>query len=1045
MDSSMELVPPAPQSPPQQLLSPCQSPKPIDGNSEKLPSHDNLADDLKPHNDCIPTSDDQHDLIPLLYVHDILSKEPSVEPSLFTEDSQDIMDDVQMEENSIGEAKNHDEQDSHAKMDNRIVEEGYAMEGDLVMEEEEQRVPQSFESEADIEDDTLPSVENITAEVLDNLQSQESEESEDDDVDVAEEDEGSEYDDENSISSTDEREHEAPEQNRDSATEKKSNKPRRKRALTAREYVARFYQKEDQKLARSSATKRSRKRKQVGSGTGSSKALKTASGNSFVISDGCTSSFNDDTLPPVQPIKAKTHADQMYQVIANIPENCDNRRSSTQKKDLEEAKKIFGYKRVEADDGKWKIKGMQTSIHHHQLTAVAWMVKRELARTNPYGGILADAMVMGKTVMSLACIIGNPADDEHIAKYCKTTLVIVPSKDIAIQWEEEAQKHWSEPHNHMTFVYDGRRNSVEQWCKRKLIVIATYSQLTKEYPDKVALKKLAEKYGTDSISYHRERDKIVGPLFRINWYRIILDEAHAIKNAESETSKICCELFGKYRWALSGTPLANSSQEMYPYMRFLQCDWTATRRKFLKTFFFGDKPNAEFDALTSLIMYRRTINDDFLGRKMISLPKRKVIDLWVPMSDEEHCILGAVTKHYEEMKLRCELGKLGFGDLKDIQNVEDADNAEDQGSDTDCRQNSATKEGSKRRPEHLLQRASQVRQRQSTSHAFCIERLLRENFRMEQLVELQSELKEIGHKQTILDQMQRGMKSDDEISKYKIGLEMLQERKETFLGCLVPTLHQAIGAGKQIDCPHEGCTKKLKEAERMNVRSLQKIIQEAEKKDSGYCDPAKDSCNVSVQQGNDRSGFFIASTFRNDFPILPSTKLTAAMAVVLTWMHEAPADKILIFTQFRGTAKMLGYMLRTLQIGFVYYMGGLTSIQKRRALDAIKTNDDIKVMVATLKSGGQSLNLTAANRVIIIDPWWNKTAEQQAFGRVVRIGQEKSTHLVNIKTEGPVDHRIYTLQEKKAKDVDRTLQDNGHTSRPVSEVELQKVLSREEE
>lgn len=141
-----------------------------------------------------------------------------------------------------------------------------------------------------------------------------------------------------------------------------------------------------------------------------------------------------------------------------------------------------------------------------------------------------------------------------------------------------------------------------------------------------------------------------------------------------------------------------------------------------------------------------------------------------------------MTKHYEEMKLRCELGELGLGDLKDIQNVEDADKAEDEESDNDCRQNSATKEGSKRQPEHLLQRASQVRQRQSTSHIFCIERLLRENFRMEQFGELQSKLKEIGNKQTILDQMQRGMESDDGISKYKIGLEILQERKETFFG-----------------------------------------------------------------------------------------------------------------------------------------------------------------------------------------------------------------------------------------------------------------------
>lgn len=70
--------------------------------------------------------------------------------------------------------------------------------------------------------------------------------------------------------------------------------------------------------------------------------------------------------------------------------------------------------------------------------------------------------------------------------------------------------------------------------------------------------------------------------------------------------------------------------------------------------------------------------------------------------------------------------------------------------------------------------------------------------------------------------------------------------------------------------------------------------------------------------------------------------------------------------------------------------------------------------------------------MIIIDPWWNKTAEQQAFGRVVRIGQEKITHLVNIKTKELIDYRIYTLQEVKAKDVDRTLQDDRHTTDSVN-------------
>lgn len=70
-------------------------------------------------------------------------------------------------------------------------------------------------------------------------------------------------------------------------------------------------------------------------------------------------------------------------------------------------------------------------------------------------------------------------------------------------------------------------------------------------------------------------------------------------------------------------------------------------------------------------------------------------------------------------------------------------------------------------------------------------------------------------------------------------------------------------------------------------------MEQAEDKSSGYREPAKDSWNVPVHHDDSRNGFFMASTFGGNMPILPSTKLTAAMAVVLTWMDEAPDDKIL--------------------------------------------------------------------------------------------------------------------------------------------------------
>lgn len=447
MGSTMNLTPAAPQPPPQQLVPPRQSPKPTDGNPEIFASNNSQAKNLEPQNGHLPTSNDHDASTSLLHVRDIVKKEPSLKPSLFAKDSQDIMDDGQLAEKKIDEANKGHKEDNHAMNDTHVVGDGYAVEGDLAMKSEKQQTLQAFQPDANIEEHTLSSVDNIAAQVSDNLQSQESEELEDDDVDVAEEDEGSEYDDESDSSPNIKCEHGTLERNRRSATRKKGNKPQRKLASTAREYVAQLLQKEDQKQAQTmkdndekpSAAGHSRKRKLAGSESRPSKSLKTASGNTLLISKGLTSTSNEHPSLPAQSIKAKTHADQMAQIMAGIPENCDIRRKTTQKKDLQEAKSIFGYKKIEADNGNWKLKGMQTSLLNHQLTAVAWMIKRELARDKPFGGILADAMGMGKTVMSLACILGNPADEEHIAKFCKATLVIVPSKEIASQWEAEAQ------------------------------------------------------------------------------------------------------------------------------------------------------------------------------------------------------------------------------------------------------------------------------------------------------------------------------------------------------------------------------------------------------------------------------------------------------------------------------------------------------------------------------------------------------------------------------------------------------------------------------
>ena len=79
------------------------------------------------------------------------------------------------------------------------------------------------------------------------------------------------------------------------------------------------------------------------------------------------------------------------------------------------------------------------------------------------------------------------------------------------------------------------------------------------------------------------------------------------------------------------------------------------------------------------------------------------------------------------------------------------------------------------------------------------------------------------------------------------------------------------------------------------------------------------------------------------------------------------------------------------------------------------------LFLSTLRCGGVGLNLTMASKVINIDPWWNWAIEQQAFGRVFRIGQDQKTTLARMFAKNTVDERILKLQQKKQENIDAVM------------------------
>ncbi len=141
----------------------------------------------------------------------------------------------------------------------------------------------------------------------------------------------------------------------------------------------------------------------------------------------------------------------------------------------------------------------------------------------------------------------------------------------------------------------------------------------------------------------------------------------------------------------------------------------------------------------------------------------------------------------------------------------------------------------------------------------------------------------------------------------------------------------------------------------------------------------------------------------------PSAKLEMFNELV----EEIVANKrkVLVFSQFTGMLDILAKELDKQKIDHLYLSG---KTKKRQPLvDQFNTDPAIPVFLISLKAGGTGLNLTAADNVIIFDPWWNPSVENQAVDRAHRIGQTKSVNVFRLITVGTIEEKIVALQSKK--------------------------------
>ncbi|KAH9941545.1 SNF2 family N-terminal domain-containing protein [Amylocystis lapponica] len=312
----------------------------------------------------------------------------------------------------------------------------------------------------------------------------------------------------------------------------------------------------------------------------------------------------------------------------------------------------------------------------HQVVGRHWMADRESGKK--LGGILADDMGLGKTIQTITRILeGRPTKKDKKDGWSAATLVVCPVAVVS-QWASEIKKMAGG----MRVVehHGPARTSDPDDLERAHVVITSYSTIASEYgmftPDaknegktgkgkaKAKAKKAASQSDSDDSDSssvgrtlkpkRKTTKKNKDALFRVQWWRIVLDEAHNIKNKNTKAAIACCALEAKFRWCLTGTPMQNNVEELYSLLKFLRIrplsDWPTFSEQISQPVK-ANRPGRAMKRLQVVlrsIMLRRTKTTLVNGKPILELPDRVVETVDCPFDAEERAFYNTVDERVQK-------------------------------------------------------------------------------------------------------------------------------------------------------------------------------------------------------------------------------------------------------------------------------------------------------------------------------------------------------------------------------------------------------------
>lgn len=545
---------------------------------------------------------------------------------------------------------------------------------------------------------------------------------------------------------------------------------------------------------------------------------------------------------------------------------------------------------------------------------------------------------MGKTIQTLSLIMIDPNS--------KPNLVVVPTVAI-MQWRSEVEKYTGQQLK--VYVYHGAtRISDHKELQKYNIILTTYNIL--------------ESVFRKQVSGHKRKDglyKEASALHKINYHRVILDEAHNIKDRSCNTAKAAFALKTKYKLCLSGTPLQNRIGELFSLLRFLEVD-----------------PFAYY--------YCR------------KCPCKQLHWKFTDKRTCDHC-------HHAPMSHLC---FFNYDCLKPIQNYGN------EGAGRTAFKNIH------KLMKHIMLRRTKHEREEDLGLPPKVVRIRRDKFAEEEL-DLYDSIYSDGKRKfdtyvaqgvllnnyanifTLITRMRQMADHPDLI------LRRHSEDSQNTLVCMVCD-DEAEDPIKS-KCHHTFCRD-----------CVQRYISGYDSDSDPECpkchipliidltQPALDVDTPTTKKNSIISRIDMTK-WRS------STKIEALCEELYKLRSPHQTTKSIVFSQFTSMLQLIEWRLNRAGFKTVMLEGSMTPSQREATINHFMNNVDVEVFLVSLKAGGVALNLIEANQVFLMEPWWNPSVEWQAADRIHRIGQTRVCRITRMVIQDSIESRIVELQEKKTR------------------------------